>query len=50
MAPITDDEGAGRPLSVKEISDRAQAFEWNVNIPFKQWLRTTQTLQQEVSD
>ncbi|KAI1145262.1 hypothetical protein F4825DRAFT_257636 [Nemania diffusa] len=47
MAPITDDEGAGRPLSVKEISDRAQAFEWNVNIPFKQWLRTTQTLQQE---
>ncbi|KAJ8121986.1 hypothetical protein ONZ43_g1705 [Nemania bipapillata] len=47
MAPITDDEGLSRPLSVKEISERARAFEWNVNIPFKQWLRTTQTLQQE---
>ncbi|KAI3339476.1 hypothetical protein F4824DRAFT_45550 [Ustulina deusta] len=47
MVPVADDEGLGRPLSVKEISDRAQAFEWNVNIPFKHWLRTTQTLQQE---
>ncbi|TGJ83821.1 hypothetical protein E0Z10_g4958 [Xylaria hypoxylon] len=47
MVPVTDDEGLGRPLSVKEISDRAQAFEWNANIPFKHWLRTTQTLQQE---
>ncbi|RWA05567.1 hypothetical protein EKO27_g9544 [Xylaria grammica] len=47
MATTPDDEGLGRPLSVKEISDRAQAFEWNANIPFKHWLRTTQTLQQE---
>ncbi|KAI1419210.1 hypothetical protein F5Y12DRAFT_779084 [Xylaria sp. FL1777] len=47
MAPVTDNDGLGRPLSVKEISERAQAFEWNVNIPFKHWLRTTQTLQQE---
>ncbi|KAJ8129376.1 hypothetical protein O1611_g4255 [Lasiodiplodia mahajangana] len=47
MAPITNNEGLGRPLTIKEISDRAQAFDWNVNIPFKHWLRTTQTLQQE---
>ncbi|KAI1171538.1 hypothetical protein F4777DRAFT_565126 [Nemania sp. FL0916] len=44
----TEEEAAvGRPLTVKEISDRAQAFEWNANIPFKHWLRTTQTIQQE---
>ncbi|KAI1160593.1 hypothetical protein F5B18DRAFT_631867 [Nemania serpens] len=47
MAPAADDEGPSRPLTVKEISDRALAFEWTVNIPFKHWLRTTQTLQQE---
>ncbi|KAI0401876.1 hypothetical protein F4802DRAFT_393639 [Xylaria palmicola] len=47
MAPVIDDDGLGRPLSVKEISDRAQAFEWNINIPFKHWLRTAQRLQQE---
>ncbi|KAI0427151.1 hypothetical protein F5Y09DRAFT_39285 [Xylaria sp. FL1042] len=47
MAPVTDDEGLNRPLSVKEISERAQAFEWNVKIPFKNWLASTQTLQQE---
>lgn len=50
MAPAADDEGPSRPLTVKEISDRALAFEWTVNIPFKHWLRTTQTLQQEVSE
>ncbi|KAJ3567880.1 hypothetical protein NPX13_g6615 [Xylaria arbuscula] len=47
MTEVTGDEGPGRPLSVKEISERAQNFEWNVNIPFKHWLRTAQTLQQE---
>ncbi|KAI0455392.1 hypothetical protein F5B21DRAFT_195917 [Xylaria acuta] len=47
MAPIANDEGPGRPLSVKEISARAEAFEWNVNIPFKHWLRTSQLLQQQ---
>ncbi|KAI0533170.1 hypothetical protein GGR58DRAFT_127304 [Xylaria digitata] len=47
MAPVAGDEGLGRPLSVKEIAERAQAFEWNANIPFKHWLRTSQTLQQE---
>ncbi|KAI0509510.1 hypothetical protein F5B22DRAFT_616573 [Xylaria bambusicola] len=47
MTSLTGDDGPGRPLSVKEISERAQAFEWNVNIPFKHWLRTTQTLQQQ---
>ncbi|KAI1755553.1 hypothetical protein F4782DRAFT_408947 [Xylaria castorea] len=47
MAPIANEGGPGRPLSVKEISARAEAFEWNVNIPFKHWLRTSQLLQQQ---
>ncbi|KAH8166971.1 hypothetical protein CIB48_g1307 [Xylaria polymorpha] len=49
MAPIDDDWGKGPPLSVKEISARAAAFEWNVNIPFKHWLSTSQLLQQQTS-
>ncbi|RYO74216.1 hypothetical protein DL762_010541 [Monosporascus cannonballus] len=36
-----------RPLTVKEISDRAQAFELNTNIPLKAWLRTAHTLNNE---
>ena len=36
-----------RPLSIKEISDRAQAFELNTNIPLKAWLRTAHTLNNE---
>ncbi|KAI1431336.1 hypothetical protein GGR50DRAFT_84711 [Xylaria sp. CBS 124048] len=46
MAPITPGDDLGRPLSVKEISDRAQ-FTWNDKIPFKNWVGTAQTLQQE---
>ncbi|TRX89567.1 hypothetical protein FHL15_009476 [Xylaria flabelliformis] len=47
MAPFADEGGPGRPLSVKEISARAEDFEWNVNIPFKHWLRTSQLIQQQ---
>ncbi|KAI0194463.1 Mov34/MPN/PAD-1 family protein [Xylaria flabelliformis] len=47
MAPLADEGGPGRPLSVKEISARAEDFEWNVNIPFKHWLRTSQLIQQQ---
>ncbi|KAI0199577.1 hypothetical protein F4808DRAFT_471422 [Astrocystis sublimbata] len=47
MAPIANDGGPGRPLSVKEISARAAAFDWNPNIPFKHWLHTSQLLQQQ---
>ncbi|RYP72610.1 hypothetical protein DL771_004105 [Monosporascus sp. 5C6A] len=36
-----------RPLTVKEISERAQAFELNTNIPLKAWLRTAHTLNNE---
>ncbi|CAJ2509643.1 Uu.00g146690.m01.CDS01 [Anthostomella pinea] len=36
-----------RPLSVKEISDQADAFERNTNIPLKAWLRTAHTLYHE---
>ncbi|KAI1324208.1 hypothetical protein F5Y16DRAFT_381564 [Xylariaceae sp. FL0255] len=50
MSSSTDDsDDLGRPLSVKEISQRAANFEWNANIPFKAWLRTAQTLQQEAN-
>ncbi|KAI8627187.1 hypothetical protein F5Y19DRAFT_477753 [Xylariaceae sp. FL1651] len=49
MASFIDGDSLGRPLSVKEISDIAQAFEWNDNIPFKAWLRTAQTLLQEAN-
>jgi hypothetical protein len=48
MAPVAEDDGPSRPFSVKELSERAQAFEWNANIPFKYWLHTAQTLKQEV--
>ncbi|KAI0007313.1 hypothetical protein F4779DRAFT_592707 [Xylariaceae sp. FL0662B] len=37
----------GHPLSAKEISEQAQSFEWNENIPLKAWIRTAQTLFQE---
>ncbi|KAI1497993.1 hypothetical protein F5X99DRAFT_395022 [Biscogniauxia marginata] len=36
-----------RPMSVKEISDQAQTFEWNANIPLKAWIRTAHTLHNE---
>ncbi|KAI0150558.1 hypothetical protein GGR57DRAFT_185932 [Xylariaceae sp. FL1272] len=45
QATSTDD--IGRPLSVKEISERADNYQWNANIPLKTWLRTAQTLYQE---
>ncbi|KAI0379470.1 hypothetical protein F5Y04DRAFT_129106 [Hypomontagnella monticulosa] len=36
-----------RPLTTKEISERAKIFQWNPNIPIKNWLRTAGALRQE---
>jgi STAM-binding protein len=38
-----------RPMSVKEIVAKAQAFEFNPQIALKYWLRTADTLLREVS-
>lgn len=37
------------PPSIKEITSRAEAFSFNVNIPFKYWIQSCKTLRQEVS-
>ncbi|KAK8127025.1 uncharacterized protein PG998_002784 [Apiospora kogelbergensis] len=36
-----------RPLSVKEISQQAQVFAFNPNVPLKSWLRTANMLHRE---
>jgi STAM-binding protein len=47
MAGSTDQ--ITRPMSVKEIVSKAQAFEFNPQIALKYWLRTADTLLREVS-
>lgn len=46
-------EGSGdlpaRPMSIKEISDKASDYEWNPNIEFKYWVRAADTIYREVS-
>jgi len=37
-----------RPLSVKEITENAMAFDFNTNIHFRTWARAAETLWQEV--
>lgn len=36
------------PLSVRQIADLAQNFDYNPSIPLKYWLRTAGTLLKEV--
>jgi hypothetical protein len=38
----------GRPMSIEEISEKANEFFWNPTIPLKYWLRAAETLSQEV--
>lgn len=38
-----------RPMSVKEISDEANKFIYNINIPLKHWLRAADSLLKQVS-
>lgn len=37
------------PMSVKEITAKAEAFDFNPQIPLKYWLRTADALIREVS-
>jgi STAM-binding protein len=37
-----------KPMTVKEISDKATEFEFNPFIALKYWLRTAETLVREV--
>jgi STAM-binding protein len=37
-----------KPMNVKEIVEKAQAFDFNPHIPCKYWLRTADTLLREV--
>lgn len=37
-----------KPMTVKEISDKAQEFEFDPYIALKYWLRTAETLLREV--
>ena len=49
MAPRSGEEAAAsRPLSVEQIVNKAQNFDYNPLIPLKYWLRTAGTLLKEV--
>ncbi len=49
MAPHSGEEAATpRPLSVEQIVNKAQNFDYNPLIPLKYWLRTAGTLLKEV--
>lgn len=49
MGPHNGEEaGASRPLSVEQIVNKAQNFDYNPLIPLKYWLRTAGTLLKEV--
>jgi hypothetical protein len=39
----------GRPPSIQELVSQAENFAFNVNIPLRHWIRTAETLCQEVS-
>jgi len=38
----------GAPLSVQELTDQAEKYEYNAYIPLKNWLRTASNMQREV--
>lgn len=49
MAPHSGEgAAASRPLSVEQIVNKAQNFDYNPLIPLKYWLRTAGTLLKEV--
>lgn len=48
MDPSTGLPGDAPP-NIKEITRRAEAFSFNINIPFKYWIQSCKTLRQEVS-
>ncbi len=49
MASSFDLKGGSRPLSIRELSDKAKSYDWNPSIPFKYWVRAAETIHHEVS-
>jgi hypothetical protein len=47
MSNLDLDE-ANPPMSVKEISEKAQEYDWNPRIAFKYWARAAETIHHEV--
>ncbi|KAK4102421.1 hypothetical protein N658DRAFT_506066 [Parathielavia hyrcaniae] len=43
----TDLTVGSRPMSAKELTDRARAFDWNPRIGFKYWARAAETIHHE---
>lgn len=44
---LPDEQRPSRPLSVKEIDEQANDYQWNPTIPFKYWVRAAETICQE---
>ena len=40
---------AEKPMSIAEITKRAEEFEYNLFVPLRYWLRTADTLVKEVT-
>jgi STAM-binding protein len=45
---ITDLGIGSKPMSAKELTDKAKQFEWNPRIGFKYWARAAETIHHEV--
>ncbi|KAG7294059.1 hypothetical protein NEMBOFW57_004121 [Staphylotrichum longicolle] len=44
---ITDLSVGSRPMSARELTDKAKEFDWNPRIPFKYWARAAETIHHE---
>ncbi|KAL2151161.1 hypothetical protein VTH82DRAFT_6259 [Thermothelomyces myriococcoides] len=44
---VTDLSMGSRPMSAKELTDKAKDFEWNPGIGFKYWARAAETIHHE---
>jgi STAM-binding protein len=44
----TDLSLGSRPMSAKELTEKAKAFDWNPRIGFKYWARAAETIHHEV--
>lgn len=44
----TDLTLGNRPMSAKELTDKAGQFDWNPRIGFKYWARAAETIHHEV--
>jgi STAM-binding protein len=45
---VTDLTVGNRPMSARELTDKAKEFDWNPRIPFKYWARAAETIHHEV--